>query len=716
VANPPFAVKGFLLNLSDPQKLSYELIKTTDLNSDTNNIQCFFIERAKQLMAADGIVGIIVPSSVLSNSDATHIATREILLKYFDMIALVELGGGTFGKTGTNTVVLFLRRKSKRPEPAEHYWNRVEDYFEGIKAGDPSTAEYQDGYLIQKYCEHTELPLNEYKKLLTVSVATIAELDELFKTDMFSDYQKDFIGSTEIKNLRKQRSFKAKTQAEQNEELNKCLISYLHVIEKDKLFYFMLAHENPQKVLIIKSPSDNKKQKQFLGYEWSGAKGSEGIKYSGGSTVNEIITPLFDPRNTDNPEKINFLIQQNFLGAEPNDLKDFEPYKDLISYVNVAELLDFSRKDFNKSFSLSPKRNIRIDSKWELVKLGKVALYVTDKINFSDINTSDYITTDNLLKNRQGVIEYSGTPSVERVTRYQEKDILISNIRPYLKKIWIADKKGGCSNDVLVFRSTSPTEVMPKYLFNLLSSDVFFDYVMSGKQGVKMPRGDKGQIIQFPTPVPSQKIQKKIVSECDLIDQASEKAQGVVDKAEQKIEEMVKAVFNAGFKSKKLSEICDLKAGNFVSASDIKDENAENLYPCYGGNGLRGYTKTYTHQGTFSLIGRQGALCGNVHKVSGTFHATEHAVVVTPASSVDSDWFYYILKSLNLNQYATGVAQPGISVKNIKPVTIPIPPLNKQQQLITEIEKLEKQISTAKIIIASAVEKKQAVMDKYLKE
>ena len=82
VANPPFAVKGFLLNLNDPQKLSYELIKTTDLNSDTNNIQCFFIERAKQLMAADGIVGIIVPSSILSNSDATHIATREILLKY----------------------------------------------------------------------------------------------------------------------------------------------------------------------------------------------------------------------------------------------------------------------------------------------------------------------------------------------------------------------------------------------------------------------------------------------------------------------------------------------------------------------------------------------------------------------------------------------------------------------------------------------------------
>jgi len=85
VANPPFAVKGFLLNLDDHQKQTYELIKTTELNSDTNNIQCFFIERAKQIMAADGVVGIILPSSVLSNTDAMHTGTREIILKYFDL-------------------------------------------------------------------------------------------------------------------------------------------------------------------------------------------------------------------------------------------------------------------------------------------------------------------------------------------------------------------------------------------------------------------------------------------------------------------------------------------------------------------------------------------------------------------------------------------------------------------------------------------------------
>ena len=200
VANPPFAVEGFLLNLTDKQKEKYELIKTTGLNSNTNNIQCFFIERAKQIMTPNGTLGIIVPSSILSNSDTTHIVTREIILKYFDIIALVELGSGTFGKTGTNTVVLFLKRKPQKPEPAEHYANRVEDFFEGIKPDDKSLYEYQDLYLIEKYCEHNELPFDEYKKLFGIRPENIKDLDELLKSNIFATYIKDFENSTEIKN------------------------------------------------------------------------------------------------------------------------------------------------------------------------------------------------------------------------------------------------------------------------------------------------------------------------------------------------------------------------------------------------------------------------------------------------------------------------------------------------------------------------------------
>lgn len=139
-----------------------------------------------------------------------------------------------------------------------------------------------------------------------------------------------------------------------------------------------------------------------------------------------------------------------------------------------------------------------------------------------------------------------------------------------------------------------------------------------------------------------------------------------------------------GWKPSVLADACDMQAGKFVSASSISGRNQVGLFPCYGGNGLRGFTTTHTHDGTYPLIGRQGALCGNVRLANGRFHATEHAVVATPKEAIDVVWLCYSLELLNLNRFATGQAQPGLSVDVLENVALTIPPLEPEQRKIAE--------------------------------
>ena len=137
-----------------------------------------------------------------------------------------------------------------------------------------------------------------------------------------------------------------------------------------------------------------------------------------------------------------------------------------------------------------------------------------------------------------------------------------------------------------------------------------------------------------------------------------------------------------------LGEVFYMHAGKNIVASEISSNADETYrYKCIGGNGLRGYVQQFNTEGSFSIIGRQGALCGNINYVEGRFYATEHAVVVDTFCKTNVKWAFYFLIKLNLNQYATATAQPGLSVNTICNVQIPLPPLTEQQRIVAEIER-----------------------------
>ena len=173
--------------------------------------------------------------------------------------------------------------------------------------------------------------------------------------------------------------------------------------------------------------------------------------------------------------------------------------------------------------------------------LNNIAPFVTKSIKYNDIASETYITTDNMLQNKLGVIPFVGEANISSITEYKKDDILISNIRPYLKKIWFADKEGGCSKDVLVLRSVDASKYLPKYIFYMVRRDAFFDYVMEGKKGVKMPRGNKEDIQKYRIPIPPIEEQKRIVSQIEaleleitnarnLIENAASEKQAILDK------------------------------------------------------------------------------------------------------------------------------------------------------------------------------------------
>ena len=150
-------------------------------------------------------------------------------------------------------------------------------------------------------------------------------------------------------------------------------------------------------------------------------------------------------------------------------------------------------------------------------KLGDICFYAKGKVDVTELTEKNYISTENMLSNKGGVTTASSLPRTVQTQQYQQYDTLVSNIRPYFKKIWFAESDGGCSNDLLVLRAKEGIDA--KFLYYMLADDAFFDYSNATSKGTKMPRGDKNAIMQYTVPVFDLEIQQKIVSILSALDE-----------------------------------------------------------------------------------------------------------------------------------------------------------------------------------------------------
>ena len=303
-----------------------------------------------------------------------------------------------------------------------------------------------------------------------------------------------------------------------------------------------------------------------------------------------------------------------------------------------------------------------------------------------------------------------------------------------MKKNWLAEYDGGCSNDVLVFRNTMPTKVLTEYLYNVMSLDVFFDYMMVGKKGIKMPRGDKKSILNFLIPIPTYDIQQEIIDECKKVDEEITKAIKDLDDSKEAINAIILPCFDR-YKKVVLKSVCDsfeygtseksstsgvvpvLRMGNIVDgAIDWNDlvytENKQDIekLTLHKGDVLFNRTNSPIHVGKTALYEdeRSAIFAGYIVRVN------------YKKNAIRGKYLSYILNSEPMRQHGFSVMKKSINQANINAsllgqYEVPLPSLKEQDEIISKLEVIEDIKKRSRLLIDNASSRKQAILDKYLK-
>lgn len=710
VANPPYSVDAFKTHESRTIKSTYETIELMSLNC--KDIQNVFIERMEHLLKPKGIAGIVMPSSILSNTATHDIKTREIILRNFHINAIVSFAGKTFGETGTNTVILFLEHFDFPPKK----FKMAQDSVTAILNNEP-LQDWNDNDIFSAYLATIHVQTEDYRRF----VAQEYHLFEQNFVPYFAEYKEAFIAQRSTKiSLEKIDQAKEKNKygsplrrnEKSAEELQEALENEFYIwvkhIEEQKLLYFALTYTG--RTLLITAPSDTDEQKRFLGYEFSTRRGKEGI-----IEVEGYLTNMHD-RNDRN--KLAWFVKAAFDGIQCES----EPYRKYVSYIRTADLLDFSRPSLDLQLKLTADKTIEIKSRYSM--------------QFLDVLLKPIIGNQTKIK------ESKINPSGKYPVITQEKDKIISgytdneNIIDDLPLIVFGDHS--CTVKYIDFpfiRGADGTQ-----LLKVNQKDIITKYLFYVLQDTNIENSDRYErhykyLKNIKIPLPPLDVQQQIVAECEKVDEEYNTVQKTIEENKRKIEKLMSEVKGERMKIKDLcqsinpskSEIANFDNKTLVSFVEMTSVSND------------GYIETKidkplseVKQGSYTYFAENDIILAKITPCMENGKCAIAKELTNKIGFGSSEFHVFRCNNQVLNKYLFGYLNreiirqeaaskmTGVSGHRRVPISfyenlnVPVPSLEEQQRIVQEIETYEAEIVSAKAVMATCAEKKKMILDKWL--
>lgn len=665
VANPPYSVKAFKSHL-DLKQNDFELLDF--VSNEGSEIEVLFVERIAQLLKPNAIAAIILPSSILSNTSNSYVGARDEILKNFKIKAISQFADKTFGATGTNTVVLFLQKYDEPPQ----YFKIIEDTVQAI-FNNEKTAEWLDNEILEDYLNH----IGVEKKLYLEFVEENIDYTELLNDNYLKMYVDDFDNSTELKNMIIRKAFKDLTEDEQKVKVNNLFYSNIKEVEKEKLFYFALVRE--QETLVVKAPTTATGQYDFLGYQWSNRKGSEGIQ------IRNLGGKLYNPEDRNSEEYIANVIRNYFNSEVITIEKYLEKY---VSFIKTKNMLNFEREKFDRSINANKLEKFVPISSYSI----KTLEYVYKKSLIIEKGRS--ITKEKAIEGKYkvvaGGIEYAYFNNEynrnENVITISASGANAGYVNFWKEKIFASDCTTIESDDVRII----------KYIYYYLKS--YQQEIFKLARGSAQPHVYSSDIKRFNIPEIKTNLIEKIIIECENSENKYETTRMKIEDYQaqiQKIFEDLEVVKNSGGVYK-LSDynVFNLSIGKRVLQSELTQKGipvySANVFEPMGNIDKKLIEK---FDSDYIVWGIDGDWMVNVFNKGYEFYPTDHCGYMTvDDSQINPRYMAYILEKAG--QSAGFSRNHRASIDRIKSLNINVPDIEIQNEEMKKVKELEDKIKT----------------------